>query len=436
MMLLQKPGKLGIALLLMILLVLPLPGAAIDPTLQTEKVRAYTRPLEFDYVSWTAGALWGKMKQLSLSAEHYLEAEDARDLILEYLELRDEIHRLQEQLKNTLADPETEDSEADAADIRTKLARKRSRREDLAPLIQEIMQRQINTGLQDLNLTWGGQAVPPVLYQAEPDSYALIVSPRDVIRQEANIMLVSGLTLDQRIALEEEIENNLDLSALVVGIGGVGLYPAMVIETGNLNWMLEVIGHEWTHNYLTLRPLGLNYFSSPELQTINETVAELAGEEIQRAVLQRYYPDRLPPEDRAPRQAPPSEEKSPWEQLRGELPSSRLDFRFEMFITRLTVDRLLRQGKIAEAEQYMEQRREFFWEHGYLIRKLNQAYFAFHGSYAAHPGGAVGSEANLLGQNLRQLEENMPSFASFLKKVSWMWRLEQFQATFEAQLRN
>jgi hypothetical protein len=100
------------------------------------------------------------------------------------------------------------------------------------------------------------------------------------------------------------------------------------------------------------------------------------------------------------------------------------------------VDRLLEEGKVAEAEAYMEKRRQVFWDHGYRIRKLNQAYFAFHGSYAAQPGGAGGAEENRLGQNLRELKETLPSFSDFMRKVAWMWRLDQFQRVFESELNN
>jgi hypothetical protein len=49
-----------------------------------------------------------------------------------------------------------------------------------------------------------------------------------------------------------------------------------------------------------------------------------------------------------------------------------------MHVTRLTVDELLAEGKIDEAESYMEERRRIFWDNGFQhLRKLNQAYFAF-----------------------------------------------------------
>lgn len=425
-----RPGRVVLTITLLFILVLPLRGSTIDPTLQIEQVRRYSRPYEFDYVSWTVSALWNKAKGFSLGADGYLPSSESRTLVLEYLELRDTVNRLEEDQKNILADPDLEDPQKAAEDVRKELEVKRSRRRQLSPFVQEIVQRQINTALTDLNLTLGGQAFPPVMYQAEPDSYALVISPRDVIHQDANILLVSELTLEERVALEQTVENNLNLSALVVGVGGVGLYPAMVIESGSVNWLLEVIGHEWTHNYLTLHPLGMRYFSSPELRTINETVAELAGQEIKRAALKRYYPDRVPPEEQKAEEEKPPSLESLKEELFGEHPD-RFDFRFEMHITRLTVDRLLREGRIKKAEAYMNERRQFFWDHGYRIRKINQAYFAFHGSYAAQPGGATGAEENRLGQNLRELKSSMPSFAAFMRKVAWMWRMEQFQSTFQ-----
>ena len=69
-----------------------------------------------------------------------------------------------------------------------------------------------------------------------------------------------------------------------------------------------------------------------------------------------------------------------------------------MRATRLVVDELLKQGKVDEAEAFMEARRLTFVENGYPLRVLNQAYFAFHGSYAT---GA--SSTDPIGPKLRQL---------------------------------
>jgi len=76
----------------------------------------------------------------------------------------------------------------------------------------------------------------------------------------------------------------------------------------------------------------------------------------------------------------------------------------------------------------MEARRQVFWEQGYRIRKLNQAFFAFYGAYADQPGGSAGSSENPVGDAIRTLRTQSPSLAAFLNRISWMWSWEQLQA--------
>jgi len=417
-----------INLLIVLILILPIQGSVVDPTDELEQIRSYSRIYEFDYVTWTVSALARKLTQSTLRVNQYLPQPVKREFILDYLDLRNDIAFLQTELANLLSDPNQENREQRESFLRSELNQKDNLRIELAPFVEQVLQDQLNRVLVDLDLALGGQLVPPVLYKSEPDSYALIVSPRDEIRQAANLMMVRGLTLDEIIRLEEDIENNLNMSALVVGIGGVGLYPSMIIESGNLDWLIHVISHEWTHNYLTLRPLGMFYGTSPELTTINETIADLSADDIQRRTFELYYPEHLPPELDLQNEEKPDTQESEVEPEPA--PEGIFDFRAEMHITRLEVDRLLEEGKIDQAESYMESRRIFFWENGYLIRRLNQAYFAFHGSYAAQPGGAAGEEGVDLGEELRQLKKRTPSYREFMRIVAWKWRLEQFEDLF------
>jgi hypothetical protein len=123
---------------------------------------------------------------------------------------------------------------------------------------------------------------------------ALIISPRDRIEQTANISVNTDLTVDEQVELEENVAQGLDVSSLVVQIGGVGVYPTMVARTTNQPWLLSTIAHEWIHNYLTLRPLGLLYGGAPELRTMNETTASIAGDEIGALVIEKFYPELKP----------------------------------------------------------------------------------------------------------------------------------------------
>ena len=88
------------------------------------------------------------------------------------------------------------------------------------------------------------------------------------------------------------------------------------------------------------------------------------------------------------------------------------DFDNEMRLTRVQVDTLLAAGKVDAAEQYMEQRRLEFAKHGYPLRVLNQAYFAFHGSY-----GTTAASTSPIGPKLEQLRRRLPDLQTFLQVV-------------------
>ncbi len=394
-------------------------GSIVPPGDQTERVRAFTRQIEFDYVGWTINALGVKFQQTALGSGDYLSNAARGQMMLEYMELVADIQKAEAQLNDIYADPAVDDPFAASSELRAHLQGLYARRESAGPLAESILQGQISAIAAQLGLTLGGQPVPPVLFHSTPLPLALIVSPRDVIRQEDDISLKPDLTIDQQAALEYQVDTAINVSSLVVKIGGVGLYPTMVYQTSYLNGYIEVVAHEWIHNYLTLRPLGLNYLTSPELRTMNETTASIAGKEISQAILERYYPELVPPPPTATQPAAPLTPVEP----------PAFNYNAEMRITRVRVDELLAEGKIQEAEAYMEARRAIFWENGYRIRKLNQAYFAFYGAYADQPGGgAAGTDP--VGAAVRQLRAQSTSLADFLTRISWMWSVEQlYQAT-------
>lgn len=411
-------------LIVLIISILLLSSSAALPGNYYDRARAYTRPIEFDFLSWTLDAFGLKLGQAALGAESYLNAQQRPEIVLDYLKLLGEIGKKESELTNIYANPDISDPVAASVDLRAELDQLYSRRDQMQPLAEEILQDQIATVAAELGLGMGGETLPPVLYHTTPLPHALIISPRDVIRQDANISISPDLTVDQMSELEATVDKNLDVSSLVVGIGGIGLYPTMVMQTTDINWLVEVVSHEWVHNYLTLRPLGVNYMSNPQMRTINETVAGMAGKELGQAVIARYYPEYLPePPPPTPTPTLPGAEPTP--QPTSEPPA--FDFRAEMHATRLVVDRLLSEGKIDQAETYMELRRRVFWENGYHIRKLNQAYFAFHGAYADEPGGAAGASEDPVGDAVRALRANSTSLAEFLNRISWMWSFEQLQ---------
>ena len=404
--------------------VLMLGSSVVLPGNQYEQARLYTRSIEFDFLSWTIKALGIKLEQVALGVESYLPSSQHSDIVLDYLDLVGEISVKEAQLTDIYANPGITNPFTSSVDLRDELSQLYNRHAQMQPLVEEIIQYQIATVAAEAGLGLGGETLPPVLYHTTPLPLALIISPRDVIRQDANISISPELTIDQMNELEEKVDQNLNVSSLVVRVGGIGLYPTMVMQTTDINWLIEVISHEWVHNFLTLRPLGMNYLTDAQMRVINETVAGMAGKELGLAVIARYYPDFLPePPPPTPTPAPPGAQPTP--QPTSEPPV--FDYRAEMHITRLEVDRLLAEGKVEEAESYMELRRRFFWENGYHIRKLNQAFFAFHGAYADQPGGAAGASEDPVGDAVRILRANSASLAEFLNRISWMWTFEQLQ---------
>jgi hypothetical protein len=384
--------------------------ATMQFTEPKEKIRAYTRMEEFDYVTWTIDALAVKLGRATLRTHEYLDLENQQQIVLEYIDLIGAIKTTEEELSQIYADPEITDPESAAAPIREKLAPFYTQRDELGPLAESILQDMLSAMATEMGFTMGGQPIPPPMYHNTPLPWALIVSPRGEIRQEANISLETRLTVEDHIRIEDQISEDMDYSTLVVRIGGVGTYPTMVAETTNLNWLMEVISHEWTHNYLTLRPLGVRYDQTPELRTINETTANIVGKEIGAEMILTYFPEFAPPSP-----APPTDtDVEPDTQLSPEPP--RFDFRAEMHKTRIRVDELLAQGMFEKAEKYMEFRRQIFWENGYQIRKLNQAYFAFHGAYADAPVSSAGEDP--VGAAVRQLRAESNSLIEFVRVIS------------------
>ena len=392
---------------------------------QSDRVRVHTRDIEFDYPNWVWNAFWTKLEQGAISAPFLFDRGTDKHIVYEYLRVTRQLMQTEATIEQVYANPDIKEKEATSEALRAQRDTLLDQQAELGPFAEATLQSQVTEAFAELGLTTGGQTIPPLLYHTTSTPLALIVSPRDKIMQMTNISILPTLTLDEQIKLEDNVAKSQDVSTLVVPIGGVGVYPTMVMETTDLRWILDTIAHEWAHNYLTLRPLGLEYSATPELRTMNETTASITGNEVGTYVLKKYYPELYtppPPPSTAPSSAPPPTPDP-------NIPPP-FDFRAEMHETRIQVDELLARGKIKEAEDYMEQRRQLFWQNGYLIRKLNQAYFAFHGAYADVPGGAAGEDP--VGPAVRALREQSDSLADFVNSIAWMTSFDQLKEAIQA----
>ncbi|MBN2677989.1 MAG: hypothetical protein JXR32_07980 [Anaerolineaceae bacterium] len=387
------------------------PGMVFPQNIE-EKARGYTRYAEFDYLDWTLRAIWEKTEQ---SNYPNFPADQQVTLVRAYVNLVREVQTLENQIAFIFADPSIQDPIESSMELSAALDEKQSELDNLTPVIETILQEQVGWVLQGEGLSTLSMILPPILYRTSDPPLSLFISPRERIELVVNTSLQPGMSSAEIVTLEERVERDLNVSALIEPVGGLGTYPTMIMLTSDLNWLIETVAHEWIHNYLTLHPLGLNYDTTPELRTMNETTANLAGKEIGTMVIQTYYPDLQPPD----------QGDKIIETANGPEPGAFI-FQKEMRNTRVEVDRLLALGKIDAAEEYMEARRLLFWENGYLIRRINQAYFAFYGAYNDSPGGGAAGE-DPVGPAVVAFREKCGSLGVFLRTIAGMASVNELE---------
>jgi hypothetical protein len=370
-----------------------------------EKAQQITRRLEFDYVTWSLDAAAIKTGEAGINVSQRLTPAQQHQMVVRYFELVRDLESVKYSVQVIYADPRVSQPEVEAREELARQEELQTELQKLDPLVEDILQRQVANTLVKMGIPRLGEAIPPVLYHTSATPKSLITSPRDKIVQDVNLSLMAELTLEETNKLEDQIEASTGESALVVGTGGIGVYPTMIMRTSDLKWVVNTIAHEWTHNYLSLRALGLNYETTPELRIMNETTASIAGNEIGDAVLKTYYPELAHNNESTIKLAASTEK-------------DQFNFQAEMHETRVTVDEMLAQGKISEAETYMELRRQLFVDNGYIIRKLNQAYFAFYGAYADSPVSAAGDDP--VGEAVRQFRTDSITLADFIHAMGVM----------------
>lgn len=410
-------GYLRLLPLLIVFIVLAAPEW---PAFEEErfKLNAILGQQHFDFLTWGVKAFGAKGEALLTGGQRYLDEQQRKQFVLDFLDDLGEARSLEREINSIFANPEITDPSAESEALQKRVDEIRAQLSIRQPVAESILEEQVSSILQGEEFSVVGHTWPPVKMQLTSLPLVLIVSPREEISQIYNIPLKHGLTTETREKIENEILERVDRSSLVEPVGGLGFYPAMIVERSDINYLVGTIAHEWAHHWLSLQPVGFNVFANDEMLRINETAASIVGEEIGRQVIERYYPEFAPPDE------------SEFSESANSNDSPSFDLNNEMRLTRIKVDQLLAEGLVDDAEAYMEERRQFFWDNGYRFRKINQAFFAFRGSYADEPG-EQGDDP--IGPTLLALRDSSQSLKAFLDQLSSVTSLSDLQELAEVE---
>ena len=290
--------------------------------------------------------------------------------------------------------------------LRELLAEKRR----LQPEAEEALESEISAVLADFGFqSRVGLIWPPLDFRFTQPPTLLVISPRNEIRMVGGVFLDPEIEPFDRDAVEKRVVEELDYSAYVDDLAGLATFPNMVNDLYTARTIARTAAHEWLHAYWFFHPFGRNYFASDEMTTLNETAATLAGNELGDLAFARMGGDLS---ENARRYAAESQ--------------ANPDFTAFMHETRLEAERLLNEGMVDAAEDYMRKRQ---WElrlRGYYIRKLNQAYFAFRGRYGDSP-----ASVSPVGERMRELRSYAADVGEFINMVSAVSTPAEFEALLE-----
>ena len=386
-------------------------GAGSD-TFTLNPVQRAALPYRYSITSWEVRNLPDKWLHLLGTMLPGPEKSDAekRDDLYRYFDLGRELLTASGSLNRAMSDP----SDGGAASLQQEVERIAGERSALRDGVEETIESALSTAIREAGLSeWQRFVFPPVDIRLAGPPIVLLTSPRDRIERQHEALIEPEISLVVRERLEDKLMAEHDVAAISFQVGGLAAYPASVLDTIPMADTFRAGAHEWMHHYMAFRPLGQKMFTSAEMVALNETFADIAGREIgDRARELLLEEEERPSAPAAPQPAPDSG-------LHGR--DEHFGFSEEMRETRLRVDDLLAEGKVDEAEAYMEERRLLFVENGYPIRRLNQAYFAFHGTYAEN----AASSSPIAGQ-LRRFRELAPDLRTFVLRMADISSYEQF----------
>jgi hypothetical protein len=375
------------------------------------RLASLVKPHTFSIVRWELTTIPHEINEWVFGNRGEVEANNEVNTVIQYFSSVQQIRTL----KSHIEAIDSGNGQGNSALLKAELARLQQQKAALAVTVERIIGRQIRESFTQQGIFNPvlklDVSFPPINFTLDKPPHLLVVSPRDRIETMREITLKPTIGLGEMEQIENQV-NQLGVSSLVVELGGFGgTYPSFVGDNGSLRFTIETAVEEWLHQYLVFKPLGFLYLLDTtgvarnyEIATINETVAGMVSQEIGSMVYARYY----------------QHYENGANQSQGR--DTEFDFNREMRQIRRAVDEYLARGEIGVAENFMEEKRQFLASKGYHIRKLNQAYFAFYGTYADSP-----TSISPIGLELKQLREQSVSVKGFLDQVAGMTGREDLQ---------
>ncbi|MFQ6122092.1 MAG: hypothetical protein ACE5LA_03425 [Dehalococcoidales bacterium] len=369
------------------------------------RLSSIVKPYNFSIAKWEFNTIFNGAKRVISGKDKKIG--DEIDKVTEYFSCIERIKSIRSEIEAINAG----NKQGDLAPLEAELNRLQQQKIALEDTVERVIERQIKETLTQQGIFNPVDKYiklkvnfPPLNFKLEKPPHLLVISPRDRIESMREIPLKQNIKPGEMESIEAEVDK-LGVSSLVVELGGFGgTYPAFVTNEASLRFTIDTAAEEWLHQYIAFKPLGFLYMldligvrRNYEIATMSETLTSMVSKEIGSIVDEKYYP-QLESNGSQPQQT-----------------KSGFDFNREMREIRRAVDKYLAQGEIEQAEEFMEQKRQYLATKGYYIRKLNQAYFAFYGTYADRP-----TSISPIGPELKKLRSQSASLKDFLEKVAVM----------------
>ena len=418
------PRRLMLAFLVMLLLVTWLVPVG-DKRSDTAAVQV---SLDHTYglVSWEFENFFDKWRHRVWTALPWTPTSEAdrRRALDRYVVLVDELRIAKDLLSEVSS--ENGSDQGNVSNAQLAVDRLIAERDGLRDGVEEFLEQAVADAIRSAEVDLVGSFVwPPVDFRIDSPPKLLVTSPRDVIRRDEDVLIDPEISIDDIEKIENELAEVANISAIVLQTGGLASYPN-VIPTADLERLLDVAAHEWLHAYLVFNPLGRAYFDGGDIRVMNETLADIFGQEVGLRVYSEITGEPYVAPVRPETAMRNTESKNPdgpdGSDSDEETGADDFDFNRFMAETRARTDELLEEGLMDEAESYMESRRIELLDHGHTIRKINQAYFAFHNTYAESP-----SSTSPIARYLWDLRDQVDTVGELVKLLRPLGTYKEFE---------